>query len=224
EREFERIGSQETVKVDVRLVSATNRNLEELIAKGLFRRDLYYRLNVFPVLIPPLRERKEDIDDLVRHFIVKFGPDIGKSVDDVHPEALEKLRRYQWPGNVRELENVIERAIILCQGRTITPAELDFGPVAVLAPEDGQEAFGHAWGAAAPPQPHDLPLTERLGAQEREQIVQALERAGGNVAAAARALGINRSTLYYRMRKHALDDLLPGRAPDPPAPQTAASK
>ena len=215
EREFERIGGRETVKVDVRLISATNRNLEELIAHSAFRTDLYYRLNVFPVMIPPLRERKEDIPSLVRHFLTKFGPSIGKRVEDVDPAALEKLSNYDWPGNVRELENVIERALILCQGTRVTPAELDFGPVAVLASEppppmmqpmppapSGPSASANA---NANPSAGAPTLGERLGEQEREQIINALEQAGGNVAAAARALGINRSTLYYRLRKHGLE-------------------
>jgi DNA-binding NtrC family response regulator len=239
EREFERIGGRETVKVDVRLISATNKNLEELIAQEAFRRDLYYRLNVFPVVIPPLRERKEDIPDLARHFIVKFGPEIGKRVSGVTQAAVDKLCEYDWPGNVRELENVIERALILCQSTQIDAPDLDFGPVQVLASEtvSGPVAIaagpgaGASAGAGSPAQgtappgagstaapaagsaaDAALPLGERLGAQEREQIVVALERSGGNVTAAARALGINRSTLYYRLRKHGLDYLLPGRS------------
>ena len=215
EREFERIGGHDTVQVDVRLVSATNCNLEELIAKSIFRRDLYYRLNVFPVVIPPLRERKEDIPDLARHFLHKFGPTIGKRVGDLSAPALDKLVAYDWPGNVRELENVIERALILCQGETVQALDLDFGPVSTLPIEPlTGDSGGHLSGPVAVAAPPGLssdgrPLGERLGEQEREQITGALERSAGNVAAAARSLGINRSTLYYRMRKHGLESLLP---------------
>jgi Nif-specific regulatory protein len=209
EREFERIGGQETIKVDVRLVSATNRNLEELIAQGTFRRDLYYRLNVFPVIIPPLRERREDIAPLAMHFVHKFDRSMGKHVDALAPEALDKLQRYAWPGNVRELENVIERALILCTGPLIRADDLDFGPVSVLPSEPVSTRPPSLGGGT-----DARPLDERLSEQEREQILQAVESAGGNVAAAARTLGVNRSTLYYRLRKHSLEHLLSGR----PAP------
>jgi len=219
EREFERIGGRETLRVDVRLVSATNRNLEDLIARGLFRRDLYYRLNVFPVVIPPLRERKEDIPALARHFVAKFAPDMGKQVEDLASDAIDKLIRYDWPGNVRELENVVERALILSREGTITPADLDFGPVSVVPVEESvpmpaptSQGANVPRGASPGSADPGLSLEERLGAQEREQIASALERSGGNVAAAARALGINRSTLYYRMRKHGLDGMQNGRA------------
>jgi two-component system, NtrC family, response regulator AtoC len=209
EREFERIGGPETVQVDVRLISATNSNLEGLISKGAFRRDLYYRLNVFPVIIPPLRERKEDIGALARHFVHKFGPTIGKRVSDLSDTALEKLMSYDWPGNVRELENVIERALILCQSETVRAVDLDFGPVSSLPTEPlTGDSNGHLSGPVATAA-DARPLGERLGEQERQQITDALERSAGNVAAAARSLGINRSTLYYRMRKHRLDSPLP---------------
>ncbi len=242
EREFERIGGRETVRVDVRLISATNRNLEELISRGVFRRDLYYRLNVFPVVIPPLRERKEDILALTRHFLEKFGPTIGKQVQDISPSALDKLVGYDWPGNVRELENVMERALILCQGERVRALDLDFGPISTLptepltgelsGPHQGPAAPvaqtsahapspPHPTGAPSPPHPFGAPapphtqearsLAERLGEEERAQIAEALERSAGNVAAAARSLGINRSTLYYRMRKHGLENLVPTR-------------
>jgi Nif-specific regulatory protein len=211
EREFERIGGPETVQVDVRLISATNCNLEELISRGTFRRDLYYRLNVFPVIIPPLRERKEDIPALARHFLGKFGPTIGKRVSELSDAALDKLVSYDWPGNVRELENVIERALILCQSETVRALDLDFGPVSTLPTEPLTGDSGGRRSRPVAKAGDARPLSERLGEQEREQIAEALERSAGNVAAAARSLGINRSTLYYRMRKHGLDNLLPSK-------------
>ena len=127
EREFERVGGTETIRVDVRIVSATNRPLEELIRTGKFREDLYYRLNVFPIVSPPLRRRSSDIPVLARHFLAKFGKVTGKQVRDLSDGSLAKLSSYQWPGNVRELENVMERALILAQHELIDESDLDFG-------------------------------------------------------------------------------------------------
>ncbi|MBK9072202.1 MAG: sigma-54-dependent Fis family transcriptional regulator [Myxococcales bacterium] len=214
EREFERVGGTETVRVDVRLVSATNRNLEEMIAKGEFRQDLYYRLNVFPIYLPPLRDRREDVLALAHHFVAKFTrqgrPSLGCSA-----AAAAKLAAYNWPGNVRELENIIERAMILANGGAIEEAHLSFGPQAGGSPAP---ATGGAGFAAAPLQAAPAgeaggavgkPLSEKLLDSEKHEIVASIEGAKGNIAAAARQLGINRSTLYYRMRKLGLDHLLP---------------
>ena len=164
---------------------------------------------MFPVLIPPLRERREDIAPLTQHFVHKFGRSMCKRVEAITPGALDKLQRYTWPGNVRELENVIERALILCSEPAIRADDLDFGPVSVL-PAESMTSRPPTLSAGADARP----LDERLSEQEREQIIQAVETAGGNVAAAARTLGVNRSTLYYRLRKHSLEHLLSGR----PAP------
>ncbi|HEY3357566.1 MAG TPA: sigma-54 dependent transcriptional regulator [Polyangia bacterium] len=200
EREFERVGGQETIRVDVRLVSATHRDLEAMVAEGKFREDLYYRLNVFPIHLPPLRDRAGDIPRLCEHFIAKFNRRAGRRVARFDEAAVALLKGYPWPGNVRELENVVERAIIVARAEVITPQDLDFGrrpgttgPVAVVAP----------------PAAGGLPLTARLQEEERREIVGAIERARGNIASAARMLGINRSTLYYRLRKHDLEHLLP---------------
>src|SRR4051812_6275828 len=127
EREFERVGGAETIKVDVRLVSATNRNLEKMIEEGEFREDLYYRLNVFPINLPPLRDRLDDLSPLVSHFITKFSRQMGVASAPASAEALAKLREYNWPGNVRELENIVERAMILARGTPVSAAHLDFG-------------------------------------------------------------------------------------------------
>jgi len=208
EREFERVGGVETVKVDVRLVSATHRDLEQLITEGKFREDLYYRLNVFPITLPPLRERPTDIPPLVEHFIAKYAQSAGKRVRGADSAAIAQLTNYSWPGNVRELENVIERALILANGDHLTPTELDFGrraaptlssvPAPISDPGSGAIDGGRS-------------LYRRLSEQERGEIVTAVEEAQGNIAHAARVLGINRSTLYYRMRKHGLEHLLPTR-------------
>ncbi len=205
EREFERVGGTETVRVDVRVVSATHRDLEEMVRQGKFREDLYYRLNVFPIQLPPLRERTEDIPRLVEHFVAKFNRESGKRVRGFDDEALARLAQYNWPGNVRELENVIERAIILARGQDVTSADLDFG----TRPPATAQSSGQVQGPLAAL--GSKPLQARLGEQERNEIVSAIERSSGNIAKAARLLGINRSTLYYRMRKHSLEHLLPQR-------------
>jgi two-component system, NtrC family, response regulator AtoC len=201
EREFERVGGQETLKVDVRLVSATHRDLETMVSEGRFREDLYYRLNVFPIHLPPLRDRAADVPLLCDHFLAKFARSAGKRVTRFDGAAVELLKGYAWPGNVRELENVVERAIIVARGDAITAADLDFGR------RPGAPAPVASAASAAPAA--GLPLTARLQEEERRSIVDAIERAHGNIASAARTLGINRSTLYYRLRKHDLEHLLP---------------
>jgi Nif-specific regulatory protein len=210
EREFERVGGAETIKVDVRVVSATNRNLEKMIEDGEFREDLYYRLNVFPINLPPLRDRLEDLPVLVQHFITKFARQMGSSPSQASNDALAKLREYNWPGNVRELENIIERATILAKGQPLGAPHLDFGrrasaPAPVAASISGPVPVI----AAAPATDDGKSLAERLLDSERKEIVSAVEKSRGNIASAARTLGINRSTLYYRLRKHGLEHLLP---------------
>ncbi|HEX2687143.1 MAG TPA: sigma-54 dependent transcriptional regulator [Kofleriaceae bacterium] len=228
EREFERVGGAETIKVDVRLISATNRNLEKMIEDGEFREDLYYRLNVFPINLPPLRDRLDDLAPLVSHFVAKFSRQMGQKMGPVGPvgeglvgataasvsaEVLARLREYNWPGNVRELENIIERAMILAKGAPLGASHLDFG----------RRAQSHAAPTPAPPSGTGpvatLPapaladdgksLAERLLDSERREIIAAVDKSRGNIASAARTLGINRSTLYYRLRKHGLEHLLP---------------
>ncbi|HLU68184.1 MAG TPA: sigma-54 dependent transcriptional regulator [Kofleriaceae bacterium] len=224
EREFERVGGTETISVDVRVISATNRDLEAMIDTGAFREDLYYRLNVFPIHLPALRERTGDIPILVDHFIGKFARSAGKRVSGCTPEAMEKLQSYTWPGNVRELENIVERAMILVKGDRVEAADLDFGrraqqaggaapqaamhrqktePLPTIAPVGAGAAAADATASGS------RPLAERLADEERREIIAAVDRSGGNIALAARVLGINRSTLYYRLRKHGLEHLLP---------------
>ena len=225
EREFERVGGTQTIKVDVRVISATNRDLERLIEEGKFREDLYYRLNVFPIHLPPLRDRLEDLPALVSHFVGKFSRNARHSSPGFTQPALDKLRSYSWPGNVRELENIIERAMILAQGGEIDGTHLDFGrrghggqramsePPMSAGAGSGQvsaePAGGVAGATAAVSGGEGKPLSERLLDSERREIIAAVDRCNNNIAGAARLLGINRSTLYYRMRKHGLEHLLP---------------
>jgi DNA-binding NtrC family response regulator len=187
EREFERVGGTETLRVDVRVLSATNRDLEDLMQEGLFREDLYYRLNVFPVNVPSLRERVEDIEELASHFVLKFARLCGKKVGALSPGAVEKLKAYPWPGNVRELENVIERAIILCRSDAVDEGDLDFG---VRRTERA---------------PATANLSDALEGLEKRKLVEAIEKHRGRKSDVARELGINRSTLYYRLKKYGLE-------------------
>jgi DNA-binding NtrC family response regulator len=225
EREFERVGGTDTVKVDVRVISATHRDLEQQIAAGEFREDLYYRLNVFPIALPPLRDRPSDIPTLCEHFIQKYAQSIGKKVRGLDAGAVASLTSYPWPGNVRELENVIERAIILARGTELTAADLEFSrrpaPMAAspMVGGAGPGALGGIGGlrpgTPVPGRDSGRGLHERLHEQERGEIISAIERAAGNIALASRTLGINRSTLYYRLRKHGLEHLLPLKDPAP---------
>jgi two-component system, NtrC family, response regulator AtoC len=211
ERELERVGGNETIKVDVRVVSATNRNLEKMIEDGEFREDLYYRLNVFPIHLPPLRDRLEDLPVLAHHFVSKFARQMGVAPSAATTDALARLREYNWPGNVRELENIIERAMILAKGTPLAATHLDFGrrantqsggvPMATSAPASQPLAQVQTEDGKS--------LAERLLDSERKEIVAAVDKSRGNIASAARMLGINRSTLYYRLRKHGLEHLLP---------------
>ncbi len=223
ERELERVGGNETIKVDVRVVSATNRNLEKMIEEGEFREDLYYRLNVFPINLPPLRDRLDDLPVLVAHFVAKFARSMGASPSAASPEAIQKLREYNWPGNVRELENIIERATILAKGSPLAAQHLDFGRRAQPSSSGPTQSGAVPMLAVAPAAAEDgKSLAERLLDSERKEIIAAVEKSRGNIASAARTLGINRSTLYYRLRKHGLEHLLPTKigvgVDEPPPP------
>ena len=185
EQEFERLGGTRTIKVDVRLVAATNRDLARMVADGRFRSDLYYRLNVFPLVIPPLRERRDDIPPLVRHFTQRFARRMGRRIETIPSAVLEALVRYPWPGNVRELQNVIERSVILSPG-----------PALQVPLGDLQSAFTQS------PEPTAAAVT--LAEAEREHILGALRETGWVVAGpkgAAARLGMKRSTLQEKMRK-----------------------
>ena len=188
EREFERLGGTRTVKVDVRLVAATNRDLRAALEDGTFREDLYYRLNVVPINLPPLREHKEDIPALAELFLRKYTESSGKKIEGFSPAAMERLTHFHWPGNVRELENVIERAVALTQGSTLEQAD-------ILIDEPAQKPAGSAAGPAF------LPDGTTLEQWEDEMIREAMRRAGGNKSQAARLLGLSRNALRYRLTK-----------------------
>jgi transcriptional regulator with GAF, ATPase, and Fis domain len=211
QRTFEPVGSHRTVEVDVRVVAATHRNLEELIAAGKFREDLYYRLNVITVTIPPLRERKDDLLDLAMHFLARANRRTGKSVTHIDESAHTLLMQHSWPGNIRELENLIERAVVLAEGNRITAAEL---PQDVLSPRrlpqqvvDVKPATAISRPESAAPDwvPQEVSRRTSGTPQERQQLVQALARANGNKARAARLLGLPRSTFCSKLKKHDLE-------------------
>ncbi|PLX93984.1 MAG: DNA-binding response regulator [Desulfuromonas sp.] len=193
EHEFERVGGVRTIKSDVRIVAATNKNLEEEVRKERFREDLYYRLNVVNIHIPPLRERREDIEALARHFFQKYIAETGKKIDGIAPRALSSLFAYDWPGNVRELQNAMERAVVLAKGETITPRDF---PQAIQGPSQICLELPERGGS----------LTEILEDLERQLIVQTLQREEGSQTKAAAALGIKRTTLRYKMEKYQLID------------------
>ncbi len=190
EREFERVGGNELIHVNVRIISATNKDLEEAIKKGEFREDLYYRLSVFPIVIPPLRERKEDIPLLAQFFLKKYSDREEKNVQEVSPDALELLMAYNWPGNVRELENAIERAVILASGEQILPKDL---PANVRAIGEKKMA-----------EPSTGPLSNWIEKLEEEALRKALLESEGNVSLTARKLGIGRATIYRKAKKYGL--------------------
>jgi formate hydrogenlyase transcriptional activator len=194
EQEFERLGGTRTHQVDVRLVAATNRDLAEIVKRGEFRSDLYYRLNVFPITLPPLRARREDIPDLVQHFVEIYARRMGKQIDRVPAESMSAFASYEWPGNIRELQNFIERSVILSDGTVLCP------PLAELKHSAGAES----------------PVATTLHDAERDHILKILKQTrwvvSGPSGAAAR-LGMKRSTLYFRMQKLGIsrvsNDLLP---------------
>ncbi len=191
EKEFEPLGGVRTVKVDIRLVTATNRDLENEVKEGRFREDLYYRLNVVPIVLPPLRERKEDIPPLADHFLAIYREKNRKSVKGISGKALDLLVRYDWPGNIRELENCIERAVIMAREESIVPA--DFPPqIRMLSVEGEREGF-------------DIPYGISLDEMERALIVKTLAETDGNRTKTAEILGINRRTLQNKLKQYALD-------------------
>jgi two-component system response regulator HydG len=194
DRTFERVGGEETLETDVRLIAATNRDLSEAIRQGAFRSDLFYRLNVIPVHLPPLREHAEDVPLLAQKFLDRCATRLGRRVEGFLPEAMEALLRHPWPGNVRELENLIERVVVLNRTGVIG---LDDLPPAFRGGAARAEAVAVAGGPST------------LQAMERRGILEALRDANGNKKKAARALGIHRSTLYAKMRRYGLDDAKP---------------
>jgi transcriptional regulator with GAF, ATPase, and Fis domain len=193
ERTFERVGASEPIQVDVRIIAATHQDLERLIREGRFREDLFYRLNVLPIQVPPLRERREDIPELVEHFLRLHGPRCGKPDIQIDDDALAVLKGAPWPGNIRQLENALQRAVVVAEGNLLTVADL---------PPD------------LPQEPGDPVTVETLKGvageraerdrREREQLVRAMAATNGNKSDAARALGMPRSTLVSRLKKYGL--------------------
>lgn len=192
EREFERLGGLKTIKIDVRIIAATNKNLEELVKEGKFREDLYYRLNVVPITLPPLRDRKEDIQILVDDFLNKSSLISGKEKKKLTSEAMEKLINYNWPGNIRELQNVIERCIVITSRDTITVEDLPPNIKANEAKCDDVEDSSK--------------LEEVLDSAERDIIVKALKEFKGNRTRASEALGISRRSLHRKILKYEIED------------------
>jgi len=194
ERQFEPVGSNETHQADVRVVLASNRDLQEEVDAGRFRRDLYYRVNVVNIELPPLRERLGDIPLLAEHFLTKHLRETNRPVRGFSPEAIAVMQRYDWPGNVRELENCVERAVILCRQGLVEPGDL---PPAVRGPDEASDVRESQDGPAAN-------LQEALATPEKRIIQAALQANGGSRKATAEQLGINRTTLYKKMRKYGL--------------------
>jgi len=204
ESEFERVGGIRTLRVDVRLIAATNRDLKALIAEGRFREDLFYRLAVVPMELPPLRDRREDIPVLVAHFIEKFNRRLGKKVDGVDPEAMQLLQSYGWPGNIRELENLMERSVLFADGPIVEASQLPDGLREKAPGAPVQVASVGPLAAAAVTSPAGASMKEIVrqaqAELERELIARALEETGGNVTRAAKRLQISRKSLQVKMK------------------------
>jgi two-component system nitrogen regulation response regulator GlnG len=203
EREFTRVGGREPIRADVRIIAATNQDLEAAVRAGSFREDLYFRLNVVRISVPPLRERRGDIPELIEFFLDKVNRELGTSIVGVTDEVRDLLMRHGWPGNVRELENTLRRAAVLARGRTLVPEDLALGGPVPRAPTEAlplEEAVRHRLAELLAPgtEPRDLYATF-LGAVERPLIELVLERTGGNQVKAAQMLGINRNTLRKKI-------------------------
>ena len=181
--EFRRVGGNKALTVDVRLIAATNKDLVAMIKKGTFREDLYYRLNVINITLPPLRERKEDIAALARHFLQQYAKKLDKSITDLTSDALELLAGYHWPGNVRELENVVERAVILCESDLLGAEDLSVPAPAMIA---------------------ELGTNPSLEEMEKNYILRVLRETNGNQSKASQLLGIDRKTLYLKLKKYGI--------------------
>ncbi len=239
--EIDPVGSKRPVKVDVRIISATNRDLAELTREGLFREDLYYRLNVFPIFVPPLRERRQDILPLARHFIARFAAEEHKAVAGLTPEAADLIEAFDWPGNVRQLENTIFRAVVLCDGTILDVC--DFPQIAAAMGVEARPQRAMA-GAVQTPEPvaigaaarnehvatlpsHAVAATDLTGHMrpldqiEQEVIRMAISHYDGHMSEVARRLGIGRSTLYRKLKELGLETEMP--AETEPEPQRAVS-
>jgi DNA-binding NtrC family response regulator len=204
EKTVERVGSSQPIRVDVRVIAATHQNLEELIRSSRFREDLYYRLNVIELRLPPLRERREDIAELASTFLRHYAERCSKHVMQIDDDALTVLKMHRWPGNIRELENVIERAVVVSEGASISVSDLP--PELVSSLEAETDSMAWLGEAILAPAAFGTVRAERelRTKRERDQLVRALAASNGNKAVAARALGMARSTLVSRLKKHGL--------------------
>ncbi|MDP3427441.1 MAG: sigma 54-interacting transcriptional regulator, partial [Humidesulfovibrio sp.] len=189
EKEIQRVGGEQTLSVDVRLICATHQNLEQLLTQGRFREDLFYRINVFPIFIPALRERREDILPLAEHFLGGFSKEYGKSIKRISTPAIELLTMYHWPGNVRELRNCVERAVLLCEEEVIRTYHL---------PPTLQTADSSATGI-------NLSFGEAVAKFELELLVDSLKKTRGNMLQSARDLRVSYRIINYKVKKYAID-------------------
>ena len=187
-KEFERVGGRETIKTNVRIIVATNKDLEAEIKNGLFREDLYYRINVFPIFLPPLRERKNDVMLLADHFLEKFARENGKNINRISTPAIQMLTSYHWPGNIRELENCMERSVLLCNDDVIRSEHM---PPSLQMAKTNDNALHEK-----------MSLTEIIENKEREIIVEALKKNGGKQRKTAVDLGITERILGYKIKKY----------------------
>lgn len=203
DKSFERVGGNKKIKVDLRIISATNKDLEKAVSNGEFREDLYFRLVVYPIFIPPLRDRREDIQPLVNHFIKKYRNEMPNSATAPKPEVIQALKKYHWPGNVRQLENIVFRSMVLANGNAIDlehlPKEIlnPVAPISLNASKSQQST--EAFQEISSPQ-DSVPLSFEL--IEKKAIFDALDQSSGNVPTAAKTLGISRATLYRRLKKY----------------------
>jgi len=186
---FDRIGGSEQIKANVRIIAATNRNLEDLVEKELFRKDLYYRLKVLTINLPPLRERGDDVVIMAKYFLEKFAKEQGKDIVGYTDEALELIKNYRWPGNVRELINVIRKAVVLTDKKYIDVEDLDIDPDMLSKDLSGKKLFG---------------LREHMERLEKELVEKAYRITGGNISKMSAMLGVSRPTVYKLMEKHGL--------------------
>jgi DNA-binding NtrC family response regulator len=189
EREFERLGGTKTIKTDVRIIAATNRDLEELVKKEIFRKDLYYRLNVVPIKLPPLRERKEDISFLVDYFLLKSSNISGKGKKEITEDAMAKLINHNWPGNIRELENVVERCVVIITSKTINDKDL---PEYILNTDNEEDNI-------------QSKLNDAVDIAEKDIIIKSLKECGGNRTKASQVLGISRRSLHRKISKYNIE-------------------
>ncbi|MBR6075028.1 MAG: sigma-54-dependent Fis family transcriptional regulator [Victivallales bacterium] len=202
-RQFERVGGSETLTVDVRVVAATNRDLRAMVEQGTFREDLFYRLNVVNIRIPPLRERREDIPEILDFYLKKSAADNGKDVADISPEALGVLMAYDWPGNVRELRNCVERMVVFARGATLTMTDVPADIRSAVGEQFETKAMPPKTTGAAPAEPQ-MSIGLNVKENEKSLIIKALEECGGNRSQAALKLNISRRTLYRKLHEYGL--------------------